>query len=294
MHTAAKRPTLLGLLVAAARPKQWVKNGFVALPALFAQEINDWTGVAIVVAAVACFCVASSGVYLVNDVLDRQEDRVHPLKRFRPVASGALSPRTALKAAAVLLTAGAIGGLLISWAFLAVLASYAAVSLAYTLWLKHEVLLDVMAIAAGFVLRVVAGAVAIEVRPSDWILICTGLLALMLAFAKRRGEVVALAEKGVDHRRVLADYSVPFLDAMLYLTAGITVASYAIYTTAGSPADHYLVATLPLVLYGVIRYLWLVMCRDMGESPTSVIWTDRPMQLCVALWAALAAILLAV
>lgn len=290
---SAQGRSLAALLVAGARPRQWVKNGFVALPLLFAQRGDDLELVVVVAAAIACFCAASSGVYLINDVLDREEDRVHPRKSLRPVASGALSVRAALTAAAVLLSLALAGGLFVTIPFALTLVAYLAVSLTYTVWLKHQVLLDVMAIAAGFVLRVVAGAAAIAVRPSDWILMCTGLLALMLGFAKRRGEVLALAARGVDHRRVLADYSVPFLDAMLYLTAGVTVVSYAVYTTTGAPADAHMVATVPLVLYGVMRYLWLAISRDQGESPTAVIWEDRPMQVCVIAWAVLSAVLLA-
>ncbi|MEQ8833919.1 MAG: decaprenyl-phosphate phosphoribosyltransferase [Miltoncostaeaceae bacterium] len=296
-HATAAPPSedrsLAVLLVAAGRPRQWVKNGFVALPVLFAQRGDDPGSLLVVAAAIACFCAASSGVYLINDVLDRAEDRVHPSKRLRPVASGALSVRAALGAAGALLVAALAGGLLITLPFALTLVAYLAVTLTYTVWLKHQVLLDVMAIAAGFVLRVVGGAAAIAVRPSDWILICTGLLALMLGFAKRRGEVLALAGGGADHRRVLADYSVPFLDAMLYLTAGVTVVSYAVYTTTGAPGEAHLVATVPFVLYGVIRYLWLAISRDQGESPTAVIWEDRPLQVCVIAWAALSAVLLA-
>lgn len=282
------------LILAAMRPKQWVKNGFVALPALFARELDNLDSILVVAAAIACFCLTSSGVYLVNDVLDRQEDRVHPRKRNRPVASGRLSVRLALVAAAVLFVVALGCGVALDPLFALVLAAYAVVSLSYTAYFKHEVILDVMFIAAGFVLRVVAGAAVIRTEPSVWILICTGLLALMLAFGKRRGEVIGLGENGSTHRKVLGDYSVQFLDAMLLLTAGITLASYSIYTATDLPADHHLAVTIPLVLYGVIRYLWLAIYQGEGESPTALIWSDRPLQVTVVLWAILSAIMLTI
>lgn len=278
-----------GALLRAMRPKQWIKNGFVALPALFSEQWSSYGSVAI---AIACFCLVSSGVYLVNDVLDRETDRAHPRKRSRPVASGALSIRAALGSAGVLFAAGLVTAAVVEPALAMVLVAYIAINVAYTFGLKHQPILDVIAIAAGFVLRVVAGAVVIEVSISDWILICAGLLALMLGFAKRRGELVTLDDDGAAHRRVLGDYTVGFLDAMLYLTAAVTIASYAIYTTQGVPAEQHLVATLPVVFYGVVRYLWLVICRGEGESPTAVMWSDRPLQICVAVWAALSVILL--
>lgn len=291
MATIARLPAIL---IRAMRPKQWVKNGFVVMPALFARELDNWASVLVVLGAVACFCLTSSAVYLVNDVLDRKEDRVHPRKRLRPVASGELPVPIALGAAGLLFAISGGAGLALDPLFAAVLGAYAAVSLSYTLYFKHEVILDVMFIAAGFVLRVVAGAAAIRTEPSVWILICTGLLALMLGFGKRRGEVIGLAEKGTSHRRVLGDYSVPFLDAMLLLSAGITLASYAIYTATDTPAEHHLAVTLPVVLYGMIRYLWLAIYRDMSESPTNLIWTDRPLQITVLVWAVLSAVMLAI
>ena len=282
------------LLLRSLRPKQWVKNGFVAAPALFARELGDLGTAATVAAAVLCFCIASSGVYLVNDVLDREEDRFHPEKRLRPVAAGLLPVRTALIAAGVLLGVALGAGLALDPLFGGVLATYMAVSLLYTVRLKHEVILDVMGIAAGFVLRVVAGAAVIRVEPSVWILVCTGLLALLLAFGKRRSEVLSLAEEGVRHRRVLGDYNIAFLDAMLQLMAATTIASYAIYTATGVPATHHLAVTIPLVLYGVVRYLWLVMYREASGSPTALVWADRPLQITIALWVALSATMLAI
>lgn len=288
------RAGLAGPLARSLRPKQWVKNGFVVMPAVFARELGNARSAVAVGLAVVCFCVMSSAVYLLNDVLDREEDRIHPDKRLRPVAAGQLPVRYALQAAAALGLVALLAALVIDPFFSLVLASYAAVSLAYTVYLKHEVILDVMGIAAGFVLRVVAGAVVIRVEPSVWILICTGLLALMLGFGKRRHEVVSLGEDSVRHRQVLSYYSVTFLDSMLQITAATTIASYAIYTTTGVPASKHLAVTLPLVLYGVVRYLWLVKEQGLGGSPTTLVWTDRPLQITLAAWVALSMTILAI
>jgi 4-hydroxybenzoate polyprenyltransferase len=290
----AGRAAPMGPLLRSLRPKQWVKNGFVVLPALFARELADVRNALMVAGAVACFCVVSSAVYLVNDVLDRGEDRIHPTKRLRPVAAGELPVRTALWAAVVLAVVAIGAALALDPLFCLVLCAYGVVSMSYTLWLKHEVILDVMGIAAGFVLRVIAGAAVIRVEPSVWILICTGLLALMLGFGKRRHEVISLGEDSPRHRQVLSYYSVTFLDSMLQLTAATTLASYAIYTATGVPASKHLAVTLPLVLYGVVRYLWLVKEKGLGGSPTTLVWTDRPMQVTLLAWVALSATMLAI
>jgi 4-hydroxybenzoate polyprenyltransferase len=274
------------------RPRQWIKNGFVAAPALFAQELGSVGQVGRLVLAVACFCATSSALYLLNDVLDREEDRAHPEKRQRPIAAGLLRMRVALTAAASLGFVALVAALLLDALFALVLVGYATLTIVYTLVLKYEVILDVMSIAAGFVLRVLAGTAVLRVEPSAWILICTGLLALLLAFAKRRHEMLLLAGDRGDHRRVLAQYSPAFIDAMIVLTAGMTLTSYAIYTAIGRPATHHLAATLPFVLFGVLRYLWLVFHKGEGGSPTELVWADRPLLLAVLLWALTAALLL--
>jgi 4-hydroxybenzoate polyprenyltransferase len=279
-------------LIVSARPKQWLKNGFVAAAGLFSLEIGTRSGALTVAAAVACFCAISSAVYLVNDVIDRNEDRHHPRKRLRPIAAGTLPVRTALFAAAILAVAALGGATALDYWFAATVAGYAANSVAYVLWLKYQVLLDVFSIATGFVLRVLAGAVVLRVEPSEWILICTGLLALMLGFAKRRHELLSLGEEGSRHRQVLAEYSPAFLDSMLVISAGATITSYSVYTATGVPAEHHLTATLPFVVYGVARYLWLVLHRDEGGSPTNVVWNDRPMQVAILGWIVASALLL--
>ena len=266
------------------RPKQWVKNGFVAAPLVFADDLFDGPQFARAALAVIAFCMASSATYLLNDVLDRDADRLHPRKRDRPVASGALSVKAALASSAVLGAASIALSAALGWRFILCVIAYLAITLTYTLWMKHEVILDVMGIAAGFVVRVVAGCVAIDVQPSPWILICTGLLAMLLGFGKRRHEVITLDDGDrAAHRRVLSDYSLPFLDVMLAAMATLTIAAYAVYTAAGGTTT-WMVVTLPVVAYGVLRYLWLLLQRNQGGSPTEIAWTDRPIQASVVAW----------
>ncbi len=238
----------------------------------------------------ATFCLASSATYLLNDVLDRDADRLHPRKRDRPVASGALSVRTAL-ASSILLGAAALGlAVALGWQLVLCVVAYLAITMTYTLWMKHEVILDVMGIAAGFVVRVVAGCVAIDVQPSPWILVCTGLLAMLLGFGKRRHEVITLDEGDrAGHRRVLSDYSLSFLAAMLITTATLTIAVYA----ASGGTTTWMVITLPIVAYGVLRYLWLLLQHQQGGSPTEIAWTDRPIQGAVVLWVTVSVVVLA-
>jgi 4-hydroxybenzoate polyprenyltransferase len=284
---------MITALMASLRPKQWVKNGFVAAPLVFANDLFDADQFARAMLAVAVFCLASSATYLLNDVLDRHADALHPRKRDRPVASGALSVQAALCASAVLAVVSLGLSALLDWRFMLCVIAYLAITITYTLWMKHEVILDVMGIAAGFVIRVVAGAVAIDVQPSPWILICTGLLAMLLGFGKRRHEVITLDDEDREaHRRVLSEYSQPFLDVMLASTATLTIAAYAVYTAAGSTTT-WLVLTLPVVAYGVLRYLWLLLQQHQGGSPTEIAWTDRPTQASVMLWLILAAAILA-
>lgn len=266
------------------RPKQWIKNGFVAAPLVFADDLFDGAQFLRALVAVVAFCLASSATYLLNDVLDREADRLHPRKRMRPIAAGELSVRVALTTSGILGIAAVALSLVLGWRFLIVVVAYLAITLTYTLWMKHEVILDVMGIAAGFVVRVVAGAVAIDVRPSPWILICTGLLAMLLGFGKRRHEVLTLdTGDRVTHRRVLADYSERFLDVMLVSMATLTLAAYAVYTATGGTTS-WMAVTLPVVAYGVLRYLWLLLQHNEGGSPTEIAWNDRPIQASVLVW----------
>ena len=269
------------------RPQHWVKNGFVLAPLLFSGKATDPAVLMDALLAFAAFCLAASAVYAFNDVADRAEDLAHPVKRFRPVASGRISTGQAWAAAAVL----AVLALGLSWLVgpLSALcvAAYLALNVAYSYWLKHLVLLDVFAIATFFLLRLLSGAAAVRVHPSVWLLLCGGLLALYLGFAKRRHELLVLGDTSADHRSVLAHYSAPFLDQISSVLLAVTLVSYLMYSltseTAARVGSEALSYGAPFVLYGVFRYLYLVHRRDLG-SPTETILTDRPLMGAVALW----------
>jgi len=241
-------------------------------------------------ATFAIFCALSGSVYLFNDVADRDADRAHPLKSARPIASGRLSARTAVIAAGFL-GAGAIQAAMLIRPELGLVAgSYLILLLVYSAFLKHVVIVDVLTIAAGFVLRAVAGAVAVTVPISHWLLVCTTLLALFLALSKRRHELTLLAEGATDHRRILEEYSPYLLDQMVGVVTASTLVAYAIYATSPETAERLgtdrLGLTIPFVLYGIFRYLYLVHQRRGGGSPSALLLTDRPLLVCVALWAA--------
>jgi 4-hydroxybenzoate polyprenyltransferase len=242
------------------------------------------------VLAFVVFCGLSGTVYLFNDVADVERDRLHPRKRLRPIASGALSPR-----AAVLLAFGlGLGCLglstLLGTAFVVCAAAYLALNLAYSFRLKEVVIIDVLCVSLGFVLRAVAGAVSIAVQISDWLLVCTLLLALFLALAKRRHELTSLTTAATGHRKILAEYSPYLLDQMISVVTASCLTAYAFYTMAPDTVQKYrtekLAWTIPFVLYGIFRYLYLVHQKEQGGSPTDVLITDRPLLLNVFLWAA--------
>lgn len=285
---------MIPALISAMRPRQWVKNAFVLAPLVFSGEAQRSDAVLRALGAVAVFCLAASAIYLVNDVVDREADRAHPTKRNRPIAAGRVSPTTALTAAGALM-GGAIGlALAIHWRLGVIAAAYVLISIAYSVWLKHIVIIDVFTVASGFVLRVLGGAAAIVVEPSIWLIICMGFLALMLGFGKRRGEARLLADGGVDHRAVLAHYTPAFADAMVILTAGLALAAYAAYSATGRPAERHMAVTLPFVMYGVFRYLWLIFHRDRGDSPTELALSDPAIIAAVVAWGAAAATLMAI
>jgi 4-hydroxybenzoate polyprenyltransferase len=272
--------------VVAMRPRQWSKNLLLFAGIIFAAEVGDWVRWAEAGVAFAAYCAASSAAYLVNDVRDASHDRLHPLKRLRPVARGELSPKTVLLLAGVLavLAAALVAPLgLLSLAFLA---GFLALQGAYSFGLKHVVLVDVLAIAALFVIRSAAGAEAVDVRISPWLLLCTALLALFLALAKRRSELV-LPGTG---RPVLEGYSLALVDQLITITVACTIAAYSVYTiTAHSSA---MAATIPFVVFGLFRYLLLVHRDELGEEPESVLLSDRPLIVAISLWAVTSAAIL--
>ena len=287
---AAAAPSLkMGPVLVSLRPHQWTKNLVLFAALAFSKHLFEAGPLVRAVVAFALFCGLSGAVYLLNDVADRERDRMHPLKRLRPVASGALSPRTAVGLAALI----GFGCLALSFTlgvpFAACTVLYLGLNLLYSFSLKEVVILDVLAISMGFVLRAVAGAVAIGVLISDWLLICTILLALFLTLSKRRHELTSLSGTAVSHRPTLQEYSPYLLDQMIAVVTASCVTSYAFYTTAQETRDKFqtdrLAWTLPFVLYGIFRYLYLVHRKEQGGSPSDVLLTDRPLLAAVALWA---------
>jgi len=284
------------LLLFSLRPAQWTKNLVIFAGLLFGRRLFDAPAVAEAVAAFAVFCVLSGVVYLVNDVADRESDRQHPLKAKRPIASGALPVRSAV-AAAIVLGALAVGGAVaIGRPFAIVAVSYLALQIAYSGPLKHLVIIDVLTIAIGFVLRAVAGAEAVNVEISHWLLVCTILLALFIALAKRRHEIVLLAGGATSHRPILGEYSAYLLDQMIGVVTASTLISYIFYTispeTQAKFGTPWLGLTIPFPLYGIFRYLYLVHQREGGGSPADLLLADRPLLACVALWAASVALII--
>jgi 4-hydroxybenzoate polyprenyltransferase len=272
------------------RPHQWTKNLVVLGPLLFAELLFDVPSLLAALGAVVVFCALSGAVYLVNDLADLEGDRRHPIKRNRPLASGALSEGLAKWSALALAGTALAGAWALGPSFAVVAAVYVFTMVAYSLVLKNVVVLDVLVLALGFVLRAIAGAVAIDVAFSNWLLICTLLLALFLALAKRRQELTLLAGGASEHRRILGEYSPYLLDQMIAVVTASTVVSYALYTLAPETVEKFgtdrLVWTLPFVLYGIFRYLYLVHRKEEGGNPSQVLLNDRPILVTVALWAA--------
>ena len=283
-------------LIQSLRPQQWTKNLFVLAALPFGLKLFDTAAVALALAAFVVFCALSGVVYLVNDLYDREADRLHPVKRSRPIAAGVLAPRTAAMAAA-LIAAGALGAALaIGPRFAAAAAAYLTLFYLYTRWLKHLVIIDVLSIAIGFVLRTYAGAVAIHVPVSDWLLVCTVLLALFLGLSKRRHEITLLASGAASHRRILDEYNPYLLDQMIGVVTASTLMAYIIYCTSADTAErfgtHNLVLTIPFPIYGILRYLYLIHRRDGGGNPSELLITDRPLLICVGLWGLVTALVI--
>jgi len=277
-------------LIRLLRPHQWIKNGFVFVGLLFGHAWHDPAKVTMALAAFAAFCLLASAVYVMNDLADREQDRLHPDKRHRPLASGAIGTGAAIALGLACL----VGGLALAftvagqapWIFVA----YLLLNAAYSAGLKHVVILDVFLIAAGFMLRLLAGTVGIGIAPSHWLLLCGLMLTLFLGFAKRRAELGALMENSGGHRRVLAHYSEPMLEQFLTMTAVGTVVTYSLYTvSAETVAQHgttYLMATVPFVLYGALRYLYLLHRHGGGGDPARELFRDGHLLAALAGWLA--------
>ncbi len=275
-------------LIALLRPAQWAKNAFVLAPLVFARRFFDAGDLADASLAFVSFCLASSASYTFNDIIDRDRDRSHPLKANRPLAAGRVSGAVAAALAGALVAAALVSGWPLGSEFLAILAAFLVLHALYSAALKSLVVVDVMAIAGAFVLRAAGGVVAVEARMSPWLFVCTFLLALFLALGKRRHEAVLLGADAGGHREVLGRYSVRLLDLLIVVVSVATVVVYALYTVApeveSKLGTERLYLTVPFVVFGVFRYLFLVYGRDQGGNPTEVLLADIPLQAGIGLW----------
>lgn len=283
---------MMGIYLKLARPEQWSKNVFLLAGLIFGHKLTDPTAVTHVLLGFACFSLVASAVYVFNDIHDREEDRLHPRKKNRPIASGRVPVGSAVFYSLGLACVGLLGAALLNPAFLIVTATYLVMQVLYTLWLKHAALLDVILIGVGFVLRAVAGAVLAQVAISPWLVVCTFTLCLFMGFSKRRCELNALALNGANgaaqHRRTLAAYTPELLNHMTTVTAGIAVVSFMLYAMDARTYEVYhtraLIYTLPLVVYAVFRFALLVE-HGRVDGPTDVLIKDRPFQIALLLWA---------
>jgi len=286
---------LRGLIVT-MRPIQWSKNGFAFAAILFDRQLSQAEPLARVVTTFILLCLVSSTIYLINDLVDIERDRLHPRKRNRPLPSGQLPIGWAVAAAAVMPVIALAASLLLTWKLTAVLLAYLALHTAYSFFLKNIVLLDVFAIAGGFVLRVVAGIVVIDVTHfSPWLYLCAGLLALFLAIGKRRQELILLAEDAENVRATYKDYNMPLLDDMLRMVTTGSVLTYMLYTVEATTIrvnGYSMMLTIPFVVYGVFRYLFLIHVRGKGSTPDELLFEDMPLLLAVVLWVGTAGLVL--
>ena len=277
------------------RPIQWMKNGVIFAALVFDQKILVWPYLWRTVVGFVLFCLISGVVYTINDVVDLEKDREHPKKRRRPIAAGEISPRLALGLATGIAVLAIVLGVWLNPLFAAILIGYLVLQMAYSLYLKHIVLLDVIAIATGFVLRVAAGIPLVDAeRFSPWLFICMTLLSLFLGLGKRRGELVLLGSEATNHRASLGDYNVMLLDHLLSIVTASMILAYALYTFSAPnlPPDHWMMLTIPFVIYGAFRYLYLIHVRGTTLAPDEVVLTDRPLQVDFLLWGLTAVLIL--
>jgi len=288
--TVPPRSSALRALVETLRPQQWVKNGFVFAALIFSQSLTRWDRCRQVLLAALVFCLVSSAAYALNDILDAAEDRHHPTKKLRPIASGRLSATTAGIAGAILACAGLIAAGRLGAGFFGIVVAYLGVNVLYSTFLKRVLLLDVFIVAAGFLFRVIGGGLVIHVAISPWLIVCTTLLALFIALSKRRHELVMLGRRASDHRAILADYSPYYLDQLISIVTASTVVTYALYTLSPDVQTKFpgkrLEMTIPFVLFGIFRYLHLIHHHDQGGNPTRSLFTDPVLLSVVLFWAA--------
>lgn len=275
------------------RPRQQTKNLAVFAALIFAGRLTHVADLLTAVLAFIALGLVSSGLYAINDAMDAERDRAHPIKRYRPVASGAITRAQAFALGGVLLAAGLGLSAALGWPFLIAVAAYLGMHLLYGVWLKHVAIVDMLVIAFGFVLRAVAGALVISVPVSPWLILCVGLLGLFLATAKRRHELLLLGDDSTSHRPVLAEYSAELLDSFMVTLSAATVTSYALYTFFEQRAPGYsMMLTIPFVIYGVLRYQSIVLTEGEGGRPEEVLLTDKPILATVVLWALAAVVAL--
>lgn len=275
-------------LLRLARPNQWVKNWVVLAALVFAGQVKDTKRVELAIIATALFCLLSSAVYIINDIIDREHDRQHPLKKDRPLASGRISVPTAVTVAVLLMVASFVGAWSLGKLFMGISLIFVLLNLMYSLYLKDVVIVDVMVLALSFVVRAYAGAAAINVPASKWLLINTLLLALFLGFGKRRHELLLLEGTASAHRKSLTHYSPYLLDQLIGVSTASVVVVYMLYTFSAEVSEKLgtenLYLTIPFVIYGIFRYLYLIHRKEQGGSPTHVMFTDKPILITVLLW----------
>jgi 4-hydroxybenzoate polyprenyltransferase len=275
-------------ILSVMRPGQWTKNLILFAGIIFSENLQNLNMFLEVFVAFILFCLLSSVGYVINDMLDCKEDSQHPVKATRPIASGRLKKSHAIFLASFLAILSLLGSYILNVNFFVVALAYFLLNIAYSLFLKHVVIIDVMVIALGFVLRAVAGAVVIQVDISSWLVVCTILLALFLGFGKRRHEIVLLEGKAVNHRKILTEYSLGFLDQMIGVVTASTVVAYAFYTLSPEISEKlgtkYMALTIPFVLYGIFRYLYLIYQKEEGGSPAKMFLTDKPILIDILLW----------
>jgi 4-hydroxybenzoate polyprenyltransferase len=274
-------------LLKTMRPRQWVKNGLLFIPIVFDRQLTNWPALARTIFGFILFCLLSSVVYIINDLVDLEADRVHPLKKLRPLPSGVLKIRTAKVAGIVLTVVIFIPATLLSLEFALIGLTYLVLNLAYSAWLKHAPILDVMILASFYVLRVAAGVSLITVhRFSPWLYVFTTFLALYLGIGKRRAELNLLAEEANTHRKSLGEYTLPLLDQLILIVSSSSIITYSLYTFSAPnlPANDVMMLTIPFVIYGIFRYLYLLQVKHYGGEPEEVLLTDRPLQASIVLW----------
>lgn len=284
-----KKPSLILALLKTMRPKQWAKNGVLFAALVFDRQLTNLLSFERTFAGFIIFCLLSSAVYIINDILDIESDRAHPQKKNRPIPSGALPVGIAIVFAFLLLLIAFPAAYLLAPGFAVICALYFFMNLAYSKWLKHVPLLDVLIIAAGFVLRVAGGVMLIQVeRFSPWLYVVMTLGALYIGFGKRRAELSLLAGDASNHRRVLEGYTIPLLDQLITIVSSTTIVAYSLYTFSAPnlPTNHSMMLTIPFVLYGIFRYLYLVQVKNSGGAPEEMLFSDRPLQITIVLWGA--------